>query len=68
MSYREPAPQQVIDALKRVAANQPGISKEPAPQVYVVSLAPPQSASTFEFGPTSIRTGIRCEAILLSPF
>ena len=35
---REAAPQQVIDALKRVAANQPAITKEPAPQVYVVSL------------------------------
>ena len=34
---REAAPQQVIDALKRVAANHPGITKEPAPQVYVVS-------------------------------
>jgi potassium efflux system protein len=27
----------VIDLLKRVAVNQPGITKEPAPQAYVVS-------------------------------
>ena len=31
------APQQVIDALKRVAANRPGIMKEPKPQAYVVN-------------------------------
>lgn len=30
-------PQQVIGVLERVAANQPGIRKEPAPQAYVVN-------------------------------
>jgi potassium-dependent mechanosensitive channel len=30
-------PQQVIDVLKRVAASQSGITKEPAPQAYVVN-------------------------------
>ena len=34
---RGTAPPQVIGALKRVAANQPGLTKEPAPQAYVVS-------------------------------
>jgi potassium-dependent mechanosensitive channel len=28
----------LIEVLKRVAANHPGIAKEPAPQAYVVSL------------------------------
>jgi potassium-dependent mechanosensitive channel len=36
---RGTAPQHVIDVLKRVAANQPGVTKEPAPQAYVVNLA-----------------------------
>ena len=31
------APQQVVDILKRVAIERPGITKEPAPQAYVVS-------------------------------
>jgi hypothetical protein len=31
--------QHVIDVLKRVAANQSGVTKEPAPQAYVVNLA-----------------------------
>jgi potassium-dependent mechanosensitive channel len=34
---RGTSPQQVIDVLKRVAANQAGITKEPAPKAYVVS-------------------------------
>jgi potassium efflux system protein len=34
---RGAAPQQVIEVLKRVAVNQPGITEEPAPQAYVVS-------------------------------
>ena len=34
---RGTAPQHVIEVLKRVAANQPGVTKEPAPQAYVVS-------------------------------
>ena len=34
---RGAAPQQVIDVLERVAANQPGITSEPAPQAYVVN-------------------------------
>ena len=34
---RGAAPQQVIEVLKRVAINQPGITEEPAPQAYVVS-------------------------------
>jgi small-conductance mechanosensitive channel len=36
---RGAAPQHVIEVLKRVAANQPGIAKQPAPQAYVVSFA-----------------------------
>ncbi len=36
---RGAAPQHVIDVLKRVAANQPGVTKEPAPQAYVVNFA-----------------------------
>src|ERR1700747_1535972 len=32
--------QEVIDVLKRVAANQAGITKEPAPQAYVVNFGP----------------------------
>ena len=31
-------PQRVIEVLARVAANQPGITKEPAPQAYVVNI------------------------------
>ena len=34
---RGAAPQHVIEVLKRVAANQPGVTKEPAPQAYAVS-------------------------------
>jgi small-conductance mechanosensitive channel len=34
---RGATPQHVIEVLKRVAANQPGVTKEPAPQAYVVS-------------------------------
>lgn len=34
---RGAAPQQVIEVLKGVAANQPGITNEPAPKAYVVS-------------------------------
>jgi potassium-dependent mechanosensitive channel len=34
---RGSAPQQVIEILKRVAADQPGIAKEPAPEAYVVN-------------------------------
>jgi small-conductance mechanosensitive channel len=34
---RGAAPQQVIDILKRAAANQAGITKDPAPQAYVVN-------------------------------
>jgi potassium-dependent mechanosensitive channel len=34
---RGAAPQRVIEVLNRVAANQPGITKEPAPRAYVVS-------------------------------
>jgi potassium-dependent mechanosensitive channel len=34
---RGAAPKQVIDVLERVAADQPGIRKEPAPQAYVVN-------------------------------
>ncbi|MBV8276770.1 MAG: mechanosensitive ion channel [Verrucomicrobia bacterium] len=34
---RGAAPQRVVEVLKRVAANQPGITKEPAPRAYVVS-------------------------------
>ena len=37
---RGTAPQQVIEVLKRVAINQPGITKEPAPQAYVASFGP----------------------------
>lgn len=33
-------PQHVIEILKRVAAGQPGVIKEPVPQAYVVNLAP----------------------------
>jgi potassium-dependent mechanosensitive channel len=36
---RGAAPQRVIDALGRVAANQPGITKEPPPQAYAVSFS-----------------------------
>jgi small-conductance mechanosensitive channel len=36
---RGPAPQQVIEVLKRVAATHPGVTKEPAPQAYVVNFA-----------------------------
>ena len=34
---RGAAPQQVIDVLEHIAADQPGIRKEPAPQAYVVN-------------------------------
>jgi potassium-dependent mechanosensitive channel len=33
-------PQRVVEVLKSVAANHPGLAKEPAPQAYVVSFAP----------------------------
>ena len=33
------APPQVIEVLERVAANHPGIRKEPVPQAYVVNFA-----------------------------
>jgi len=36
---RGAAPQQVIEVLKRVAANHPRITKEPLPQAYVVNFA-----------------------------
>ena len=42
---RGAAPQQVVEILKRAAANQPGVTKEPAPQAYVVNFA--ASAVTF---------------------
>jgi potassium-dependent mechanosensitive channel len=34
------APQRVIELLKRVAADHPGVIKEPAPQAYVVNFGP----------------------------
>jgi small-conductance mechanosensitive channel len=34
------APQRVVEVLKSVAANHPGLAKEPAPQAYVVGFAP----------------------------
>ena len=34
------APQRVIELLKRVAADHPGVTKQPAPQAYVVNFAP----------------------------
>jgi potassium-dependent mechanosensitive channel len=36
---RGAAPEKVIEVLKRVAVKQPGITKEPAPQAYVVNFA-----------------------------
>ena len=33
-------PQRVIELLKRVAADHPGVTKQPAPQAYVVNFAP----------------------------
>jgi potassium-dependent mechanosensitive channel len=36
---RGPAPQRVIEVLKRVAANHPGVTKEPAPEAHVVNFA-----------------------------
>ncbi|MBV8352070.1 MAG: mechanosensitive ion channel [Verrucomicrobia bacterium] len=36
---RDAAPEHVIEVLKRVAANHPGVTKEPAPQAYVVNFA-----------------------------
>jgi potassium-dependent mechanosensitive channel len=36
---RGAVPQHVIEILKRVAANQPGVIKEPVPQAYVVNFA-----------------------------
>ena len=36
---RGAVPQRVIEVLKRVAANYPGITKEPLPQAYVVNFA-----------------------------
>jgi potassium-dependent mechanosensitive channel len=36
---RGAAPQHVIEVLKRVAADQPGVTKEPVPQVYVANFA-----------------------------
>jgi small-conductance mechanosensitive channel len=42
---RGAAPQRVIEILKRVAADQPGVTKEPASQAYVVNFA----ASTVTF-------------------
>ena len=37
---RGAAPQRVIELLKRVAAEHPGVTKEPPPQAYVVNFAP----------------------------
>jgi len=42
---RGPTPQQVVEILKRVAANQTGVIKEPVPHAYVVNFA----ASTVTF-------------------
>jgi potassium-dependent mechanosensitive channel len=42
---RGPTPQQVVEILKRVAANQTGVTKEPVPHAYVVNFA----ASTVTF-------------------
>jgi potassium-dependent mechanosensitive channel len=36
---RGPAPQRVIEVLKRVAANHPGVTKAPAPEAHVVNFA-----------------------------
>jgi len=44
---RGAAPQQVIEVLASVAANQPGITKEPAPQAYVVNFG--SAAVSFNF-------------------
>ena len=43
---RGPAPQRVVELLKSVAANHPGLAKEPAPQAYVVNFA--SGAVTFQ--------------------
>ena len=43
---RGTAPQRVVELLKSVAANHPGIAKEPAPQAYVVNFA--SGAVTFQ--------------------
>ena len=37
---RGAAPKYVIEILKRVAANQSGVTKEPVPEAYVVNFAP----------------------------
>jgi potassium-dependent mechanosensitive channel len=37
---RGTAPQHVIEILKHVAANQPGVTNEPVPQAYVINFAP----------------------------
>ncbi|MBV9489637.1 MAG: mechanosensitive ion channel, partial [Verrucomicrobia bacterium] len=36
---RGPAPQRVVELLKRVAATHPGVTKEPGPQAYAVGFA-----------------------------
>jgi potassium efflux system protein len=36
---RGAAPQHVIEVLKRVAVNHPGVKKEPVPQAYAVSFS-----------------------------
>jgi small-conductance mechanosensitive channel len=43
---RGPAPHRVVELLKSVAANHPGVAKEPAPQAYVVNFA--SGAVTFQ--------------------
>jgi potassium-dependent mechanosensitive channel len=47
-------PQRVIDVLKRAAANQAGVTKEPVAQAYVVNFA----ASAVTFNPSCLDRAI----------
>jgi small-conductance mechanosensitive channel len=50
---RGPPPHRVVELLKSVAANHPGVAKEPAPQAYVVNFA--SGAMTFQLRAWTVR-------------
>jgi potassium efflux system protein len=64
---RGAAPQHVIEVLKRVAADHPGVTKEPVPQAYAVSFSSNTSFLTFARGRSGTKTGSRCAATFLLP-
>jgi potassium efflux system protein len=69
---RGAAPQHVIEVLKRVAADHPGVTKEPVPQAYAVSFSSRSGVSISQrWAPSSLstpnRSFLRVVAMIVAP-